>query len=618
MSFFRRVMLLAISMAMAASMIGGTMPALSQDDQTEETPAPTLLTDPFLQLPTKDAVHVVWFTEFEGQSHTLTYGENLDQTVEATTTKMSRLAEDEGSRVGEQRENGQVYKSWTPRNVWRHEAIATGLKAGVRVPYFVTSVREDGMEVSSAQFTLQPLPTPGQPLKILLTSDNQLMPNTPANMQKIVEVIGEGTIDAVFLAGDLENIPDRASEWFDDNRGRAFFPALQGRSDTVVEKTFEEGDSKTTISTRFFGGPIIQYAPLFPAIGNHEVMGRFNRGTSTSAQFNDPQPRAVAQARYERMAELVNPNNDPTVREQWIVDNSWNTITYRELFTLPDDSPGGEDYYAIQYGDVYLISLFSTRIWRSPSLSATTTGKYREAEQYLDNPDMWGYGDFIFEDLAEGSPQHTWLKEQLESEAFKNARIRIVMLHQGPHGVGDNYNPVMAHPVQIIDRDEQGRIIGVRYEYPIEDDILMRDVMPMLEEANVHLMLQGHSHLWFRMETEGGIDILETSNVGNNYGCYLPGGSERGNTPLADSRYDADNYAKVGDPHSLEPIMPSEFAPMSFPDGNPMPCIASNELSAFSILDTETGTVSSYVFDVRRPSEAPRLFDQFNLLDDAE
>jgi len=618
MRFFRRTTPLIILIAVAALTIGGFVPALSQDDQTEETPALTLLTDPFLQLPTADSVHVVWFTEFEGTAHTLTYGENLDEVAEATTTKISRLAEDEASRVGEQIQNGQVYKSWTPRDVWRHEAVASGLTAGVRVPYFVTSTHEDGTVVNSEQFTLQPLPASGQPLKILLTSDHQLKENTPANMQKIVEMLGEGAIDAVFFAGDLQNVPDRASEWFDDNRGFAFFPGLQGRAGNVVEKTFEEGDIKTTVSARFFGGPIIQHAPLFPVVGNHEVMGRFNRGTSTGAQFNDPQPRAVAEARYERLAELVNPNNDPAVREQWIVDNSWNINTYRELFTLPNDGPSGEDYYAIQYGDVYLISLFSTRIWRSPSLSANTTGKYREAEQYLDTPDMWGYGDFIFEDLAEGSQQHTWLKEQLESEAFQNARIRIVMLHQGPHGVGDNYNPVMAHPVQIIDRDEQGRITGVRYEYPIEDDVLMRDVMPMLEEAGVHLMLQGHSHLWFHMETEGGIDVLETSNVGNNYGCYLPGGNERGNTPLADPRYDADNYAKVGDPHGLEPIMPSEFAPMTMADGSPMPCIASNDLSAFSLLDTETGVISSYVFDMRHPEEAPRLFDQFSLLDDAE
>ncbi len=591
------------------------LPLIAQESAAEA--APVLLTDPFLQLPTEDGVHVVWFTEFEGSGHTVTYGTNLDQVVEAETMKMSRLAEDQRSRVGEQVEDGQLYTAYTPRDIWRHEAYVSGLAQGVRVPYFVTSIADNGTEIVSDTFSLQPLPAPGQPLRILLTSDNQLMPMTPTNMQKIVEFFGEGALDAVFLAGDLQNIPDRASEWFDDNRGRAFFPALQGRSTAVLERTFQ-GEGFTSVSTaNYSGGAIIQYAPLFPATGNHEVMGRFNPGNELGYQYNDPQPRAVAEARYEEIADLVNPTGDPAIREQWILDNSYNTITYEEIFTLPADSPGRETYYSLQYGDIYLISLYSTRIWRTPSLGDDARGKYRERLRDLNNPVEWGYGDFIFEDLQAGSPQYEWLVEQLNSEAFRNARYKIVLLHQGPHGVGDNYNPVMAHPVQIIDRDDQGRIIAVRYEYPIEDDILMRDVMPLLEEAGVQLMHQGHSHLWFRMETEGGIDILETANVGNNYGCYLEGYRERGNVPR-DARYNAANYAPFGDPHGLQPIMPSVFAPMTYENGDPLPCIASNDLTAFSVLDTSTGVISSYVFDARQPGSEIRLFDEFSIIDDAE
>jgi hypothetical protein len=441
------------------------------------------------------------------------------------------------------------------------------------------------------------------------------MPNTPANLQLAAETLGIGEIDAVFLAGDLQNIPDRASEWFDDNRGRAFFPGLQGRANATVEKTITENGVTTVTTTTYTGAPIIQYAPLFPATGNHEVMGRFNQGTSTSAQYNDPQPRAVAEERYERLADLVNPNGDPEIREQWIIDNSWNTITYEELFTLPDESPGGEQYYAVQYGDVYLISLFSTRIWRTPGLGSNDRGKYRESEQYLTNPDMWGYGDFIFEDISEGSEQYEWLVEQLNSEAFQNSAIKIVMMHQGPHGVGDNYNPPMAHPVQIIDRDESGNIIAVRYEYPLEDDITFRDVFPLLEEAGVDLVHHGHSHVWFRMQTDGGMHILESSNVGNNYGCYLDGYRERGNVPR-DDRFNAANYAAFGDPQGLyEPIMPNVFAPQSDDAGTPLPCVNSNDLSVFSILSTEDSMVRSYVYDMRRPGEPAVLFDEFSITD---
>ncbi|MBW4439330.1 MAG: metallophosphoesterase [Pleurocapsa minor GSE-CHR-MK-17-07R] len=608
----RLSLVLGLSLALVSA-----IPASAQE-QAEEAPAPVLLTDPFLQMPTEDAVSVVWFTEFEGSGHTLTWGENLDQTAVATTMQMSRLAEDRNSFVGEQTQAGQVYGGYTPRPVWRHEAIATGLEADVRVPYFVTSVDENGAEVVSETFTLQPLPSPGQPLQILLTSDNQLMPMTPANMQRVIDFMGEGEIDAVFMAGDLQNIPDRASEWFDDNRGRAFFPALQGNSATALERTFATDELTFTSTTTYTGGPVIQHAPLFPAVGNHEVMGRFFTGQGIGEQYNDPQPRAVAEARYETVAEIINPENDPAIREQWIINNSWNTITYEEIFTLPDEGPGRETYYAMEYGDVYLISLFSTRIWRTPDLSSR--GKYTEAGRDLNNPHNWGYGDFIFEDISEGSEQYNWLVEQLNSEAFQNARIKVVLLHQGAHGLGDNANPVMAHPQQIIDRDETGAITAVRYEYPIEEDIVWRDVMPLLEDAGVHLMHQGHSHLWYRFETEGGIDILETSNVGNTYGCYLPGYRERGNatTPASDPRFNADNYVVAGDPHGLEPILPSIEAPLSYENGDPLPCIDSNNLTVFSIMETETGTVRSYYFDTRDPQSEIVLFDEFNLLDDAE
>lgn len=48
-----------------------------------------------------------------------------------------------------------------------------------------------------------------------------------ANLQKVIETIGE--IDGVFMAGDLVNIADRASEWFDD-KGVDLFPLSPRKS----------------------------------------------------------------------------------------------------------------------------------------------------------------------------------------------------------------------------------------------------------------------------------------------------------------------------------------------------------------------------------------------------
>ncbi|MEO1288036.1 MAG: metallophosphoesterase [Chloroflexota bacterium] len=568
----------------------------------------SLLTDPFLQMPTEDSVSVVWFTEFEGESHFVTVN---DATFDAETIMLSRVAEDGNSRHAEQTENGQVYEALTPRDIWRHEAVVTGLEAGERVPYTVTSIADDGTEIISDEFTLQPLPAQGQPLQILMTSDHQTRQMTNANLQMVEETLGE--LDAVFFAGDLINIPDRASEWFDDNRGYAFFPALQGNGNTTLERTRTEADVTITTQTIYEGGEIIQNAHLLPVVGNHEVMGRYNLGNGLNDQYNDPQPRDVAEARYEEIADIVNPEGDSAIREQWIIDNSFNTITYEEIFTLPDDSPGGETYWSMQYGDVFVIGLFATRIWR---FWCTENGrcKYAEDGKALNTPENWGYGDFIFEDFGIGSEQYDWLTEVIASDAFQNAEYKVVLMHQSAHGVGDNYNPPMSHPQQFITYDEAGRITQVRYEYPIEDDLYVRDLQPLFEENGVNLVHTGHSHLWFRM-LENGINYMETSNIGNTFGCYV-GERTRSNVPDNPDLYNMDNYAATGDPHGLEPIVPNIFAPQQDEDGNDLPCVSSNDLTVFTVINTETGTVDSYVFDTRDPFSEPQMFDSYPLVAD--
>ncbi|MGH8002911.1 MAG: fibronectin type III domain-containing protein, partial [Brasilonema sp.] len=226
------------------------------------TSPPQLLTDPFVQLPTDTSVRVVWFTEFAGYGHVVTYGENLAQTAIATTTQLRRTREDQHSRVANQTEDGQVYQHPVQRDIWRHQAQLTGLIPDTQVLYRVTSVREDSESVSSNVFTLAPKPSPGKPLKILLTSDHQIKPMVAANLQKVVETIER--VDAVWFAGDLVNIPDRASEWFDDHRGGAFFPCLQGRAKYEM--------NSNGVKTIYTGGEIIQHAPMFNCIGNHEIM----------------------------------------------------------------------------------------------------------------------------------------------------------------------------------------------------------------------------------------------------------------------------------------------------------------------------------------------------------
>ncbi|MBF2066512.1 MAG: metallophosphoesterase [Calothrix sp. C42_A2020_038] len=545
--------------------------------QKTKVPAPQLLSDPFLQQPTKNSIRVVWFTEFPGSKHIVTWGRDFTQTAFATTTKLSRTREDQKSQVGVQNASIPNNKP-VKRDIWRHEAVVTGLKPGTRVNYRVTSIRKNGLSVSSKNFTLTPNPLPNTPLKILLTSDHQLKPMVAANMQKVVETVGR--VDGVFFAGDAASASDRASGWFDDSSGGAFFPCLQGRA----RKELEHDGVKIT----YRGGEIIQHAPIFTTIGNSDVMGRFSWGNSLNDEYQSAIPRQEAQKLYGKKN---------------LKNNSFNTDTYEEIFSLPRSKSGGETYYAVTFGNVRLVSLYITNVWRVPDLGKPR-GKYQESPTDLNNPQNWGYGQFIFEPITPGSTQYRWLQQELNSPEFKRAKYKVVMFHHPPHSLGDNVVPAYTDPVQVIERDKGGKITAVRYKYPQNLDYLTRDVIPLLEKANVQLVLYGHSHLWNRFRSRSGMNFLETSNVGNSYGAFWD--DKKRQVPTGDKQ----DFFQQGNPNGLEPVVPN-ISPLKNAEGKPLPYIASNDITVFSILDTGTGTVSSYRFDTSTQEPVVK-FDEFN------
>ncbi len=570
--------------------INSTQPMLVQ---------PKLLSDPFLQLPTESSVQVVWFTEFEGVRHFVEYGDG-DKTA-ATTSLLSRTYEDSASQL-----DNQTYPNLTRRPIWRHEATIEDLVPDERVRYRVASVADSGQVAHSGFFTLSAAPAVGQRSKILLTSDHQLKQMVPANLQKVEETVGQ--VDGVFFAGDLVNVPDRASEWFDGAKGLALFLGLQGRAQYALTK-----DDVTTV---YKGGEIIQHAPLFPTIGNHEVMGQVSKTEPLNEQYKDALPRHLVRQFYPSPEAL-----SQDVEENWIADHSYNTRTYEEIFSLPKTQlPTGKEtqtYYATTFGDVRLVSLYVTRIWRSRALGPDIKGSYREIATDLDDPKSWGYGQHIFEDIRKGSPQYQWLQQELASEAFQNAKYKIVMMHHPPHTLGSNIVPAFTDPVMVKNLAEEGSLQSVQYEYPIEADYIVRDLVPLLEQAGVQLVFYGHSHLWNRFIGPTGMHFLETSNVGNSYGAHLEG------NPRAVPRDEAVEkagdlipfqsvYASLNDPNGLTPVVPT-IAPLSDESGEPLPYIASNDITSFTIFDTGDGTLSSYYFDTRQPDSDVVKFDQFTI-----
>jgi hypothetical protein len=549
--------------------------------------------DPFLQLPTENGVTVRWFTDFLGVEHKVIYGEKLEHLVTANTSKLTWMREDENSNLVSPPETIQF------REIWRHEATITGLIPNQKVPYQVSSKRaESSPRIISEIFTLSAKPKKETPLKILLTSDHQLMPMVAVNLQKVEETIGK--VDAIFLAGDLVNVPDRASEWFDDLRGGSFFSCLQGRANYALT----HNDQTIT----YHGGQLIQYAPLFTAIGNHEFMGKFAPKQNLNQQFKHTLPRDIPENFYQKIPPSINFLKEESTKENLLKLNSFNTDTYEEIFSLPQSNSGGKKYYAVTFGDIRLIVLLVTNMWRSPELDPETTGKYQERKEDLDNPLNWGYGQHIYESIKKGSLQYQWLEEELKSEEFNQAKYKVVMFHHPVHTLGGNVVPPYTDPQAQIEYNQGGEISSVIYEYPPEKDYLIRDLMPLLETAGVHLVYYGHSHLWNRFVGSSGINFLESSNVGNSYGAHV--GDNQRLIPQNNYKY---QYAAIGNPNGLEPIIPN-LAPLENENKQKLPYIASNEITVFSILDTKKGTVSSYYFDTCQPDSEVVKFDEFFLI----
>lgn len=574
----------------------------------------TLLSDPFLQVPGPTSVEVAWFTEFDGDSHHVIVGApaatmsegQLREAIRlgsapgvrifpAHTIKLSRVAEDADSKLPDDRKPSHGIAA---RDVYRHHAVVT-IPQSTREPYRVVSTKDDSM-TASATFSLRGALAPGEPAVIMLTSDHQLMVNAPANLEFAARTITAelGPIDAVFLPGDLVNVPDRASEWFDDERGSAFFPAMQGR-----------GGREASDGLVYRGGAILQSAALYSAIGNHEVQGRRDGHTSLTESFNNPVPRTVAEVEYAKVARVVNPEADPSVKARWIENNSFSTTTYEEIFSLPRSDSGGERYYATTVGDVRLVTLFATRIWRSTKADPDPAvredvSRYQEARSVLADPLAQGYGEFIFEDLAVGTPQYEWLKRELDSPEFRTAEYTVVQLHESPQSLGENAIPTFAHPRRIEERD------GIRYEYPAADNILLRDIMPLLDAAGTDLVYNGHNHLWNRFVSASGVNYLEASNTGNSYGAYLPiSGKSR---PVPPPPWNGADYSAQGNPGGLAPIVPN-IAPLHAADGQSLPYVAGNNYVVFQALHTGTGMVTSWYVDMADVAAGPLRFDQFQL-----
>lgn len=545
-----------------------------------------LYTEPMLLNPEVNSVQVVWFTEEKGDvNEVFIYEKGNDvpftRAITADTTKLSRIR---GGKTEEDKDNPSI-----ARDVYRHMAVVDNLPvndgSSDAVGY---RVRTD--DIKSRMYSLRSLAGEGSAQKILITSDHQNKNMCAANIQKAFETVPD--ITAVFVDGDMADVPDRAYDWFDSDNG--FFKVMQGKASHEIEGVV------------YNGAPLIQNVPMFTSIGNHEVMGVYSDTKPISEQFNNPTTREYASRLYDRTG-----TGD---KDEFIKNNSFNTITYDEIFGN-DVASESNHYYSFPIGDTRVIVLEMARIWRLATIGFP--GKYSEIPGM--GEDTYGYGEFIFEPISEGSRQLEFLKKELASDDFQNAKYRIVMYHFDDHSLGCNTVPAYTDPVAkgaISPVTGQSMVV---YEYPLEADYITKVVEPLMEEYNVDLLINGHSHIWNRFVSDGGMNILQTSNVGNNYEGFLTEKDSRTTGPSAFNKEDQfypirdswnkDDYVLYGDPKGLSPQYPNvEKLPEN------LPYLASNTVTAFSILDTQRGVIDSFYFDTQKPDSTPVLFDSFSIV----
>lgn len=544
-----------------------------------------LLCEPYLLLPDETGVDVAWATDGRPRDSRLVVvpSESADRlarltpaqllsaelgallpeavAVEAIGTRLPAMAEDRASALPTgliELRRGLETEVTVPREVWRLSARATRLEQGRDYAYRAVS-----SGAASAVARLCAAPPPDAPLlRFLLTSDHQLGPAVPALMEQAIATTGR--FDAVLYAGDFVNVPARASEWFDDARGSAFFPSMRG---------------------------ILPTTPIFPVVGNHEVQGRHEQGATLAESFESALPLSVCA-------------------------DGLSLANYEALFP----SATGTRFSASTFGGVRIIALSAARVWRSDRADERPedrllSSRYQESHQALGDPLRQRYGSHIIDDLSVGSEQHNWLRRELSSAAFAEARLRVVIMHESPHSIGVNAMPHFAHPVRLEERTAAGELSGVRYDYPSSENILLRDVAPLLETAGVELVVGGHSHLWSRFASKARVHYLETSHAGSTHGAFdRTSGRHRTRPPQRWNVFDA---LAQGDPGGLAPIVPS-IRPRRGVSEQPLPYVADPDLSVFSVLTvsgdaTAAAVVRSYVYDTRRPDVPAQLFDEFAL-----
>jgi len=319
--------------------------------------------------------------------------------------------------------------------VYQQIACLKGLQPGTRYYYRAVSEGQSEKKITPG-YHFNTAPLPGHPLKFILLSDLQLA----AQGAGTVKMAGQQNADFIIYNGDFTNTPAKAGEWFtvpgtrEENSRRWF---------NVMQQTQEDCQ-------------LLQYLPIFPSPGNHEIDQQELLDDKTKTDREDLSLRIYLQL-------------------------------FRPLYPRQQYWPDGKHWYSVDYGDMHIVSLSLFRWFAWPA---------------VERP-----GWYLFDDIEAGSPQYKWLKRDLPKA--RGLKYKWIAMHWHMFNRSNDLKVPFTDPVPIFQDPN-------RMTYSAAEDYLLRDFKPLLEKYGVDAVSYGHTHVYERYRING-IHYIEASSNGNNY-----------------------------------------------------------------------------------------------------
>ncbi len=403
---------------------------------------PLTFTEPYLVSPTPaTSMHICWLTSEPTSQSYVEYGdtERYGARERAATYQIEGLLTvDEAGKYSQ------------PLKVYQQIAHLKNLVPGRFYFYRAVSAAGGAWTVTPGYY-FRTAPPPGTPIKFVLLSDLQVR----ATAADPVKFAGQQYNDLIIYAGDFVNTPNKAGEWF----------TVPGAPEADAARWFNMMQQTAD------GCRLLQYVPIFPAPGNHEI--------DDQTLLSDRKLNDRAKLSFRIYMQL-----------------------FRPLYPEQEYGAGGKHWYAADYGDLHVVSLSVVRWFSWQAAQAP--------------------GWYPYDEIKSGSAQYHWLESDLRAAAGR--KYLWVTQHWHMFNRSTDVAVPFTDPVPSASNPDQ-------MEYPAAEDYLLRDLQPLFERYGVNAVNYGHSHVYERYRISG-VSYIEAASIGNSYrGAKDPPCSPNGPCP---------------------------------------------------------------------------------------